>query len=93
MEMRGSFITFCLIILLFAFSFVFSIEALSNFNTLYGIFAVAGFIVCILVSIYNGVIAGQNGEAIKNWYNIFTVISGIVFIWFLTRCGTAFGWW
>jgi len=27
------------------------------------------------------------------WFITYAVVIGIIFVWYLTRCGTAFGWW
>jgi hypothetical protein len=93
METRNGLITFGIIVLLFAFTFVFCLDALAIPNMMYGIYALIGFVVCVAFSIFNGFMAKKNGEALSVWYNSYAVIVSIVFVWYLTRCGTAFQWW
>jgi len=93
MDTRNSLINFGIFVLLFAFTFVFCLHALSVPSTLYGVLAIIGFVVCISMSIFNGYTGGKNGEAIAPWFYTYTVIASIIFVWYLTRCGTSFGWW
>jgi uncharacterized membrane protein len=93
MEARNGLITFFIFIVLFAFTFVFCLDALAVPNTTYGVLALIGYVVCISASLFNGSAAKQNGEALSVWFNSYAVIVSIVFIWYLTRCGTAFKWW
>ncbi len=93
MDTRNGLVNFTLFIFIFAFSFVFSIDALAQPNTLYGVLALVGFIVCLAGSIFNAILARQGGEALATWFFTYAVIVAIVTVWYLTRCGTAFGWW
>ncbi len=93
MDTRNSLITFILLVLLFACTFIFSVDALGTPNALYGVVAIIGFIVCIGMSLFSSILAAQNGEGIAIWLRVYAVVISIVFIWFLTRCGTAFGLW
>lgn len=94
MDTKNSLINFSLFIFIFAFAFVFSIDALSApTNTFYGVLALIGFIVSIGGSLFNGLLAKRDGEAMSLWYFTYAVVVGIVTVWYLTRCGTAFGWW
>jgi hypothetical protein len=92
METRNGLITFVLFILLFAFTFVFCLDALAIPNMMYGVYACIGYVVCIAASLFNGFSAKQNGEALAAWFNGYALIVSIVFVWYLTRCGTAFTW-
>jgi len=93
MDTRNGLVTFGIFVLLFAFTFIFCLDALSIPNTAYGVYALIGYIVCIAMALFNGHMAKQNGEALAVWFNSYAVIVSIVFVWYLTRCGTAFGWW
>jgi hypothetical protein len=93
METRNGLLTFGIFVLLFAFTFVFCLDALSIPNTTYGVLALIGYVVCITASLFNGFNAGKNGEAMAVWFNTFAIVVSIVFVWYLTRCGTAFMWW
>ncbi len=93
MESRNGLITFGIFVLLFAFTFVFCWDALAGQNTMYGVLALLGFVVLIAASLFNGITARQNGDALGVWFMTFAIIVSIVFVWYLTRCGTAFQWW
>ncbi|GAB1456266.1 MAG: hypothetical protein RBT62_09965 [Spirochaetia bacterium] len=93
MESKNGLINFSLFILIFVFSFVFSLDALTGPSTLYGVLALIGFIACLGGSLFNGMISRRDGEALALWYFSYAIIVGIVTVWFLTRCGTAFAWW
>lgn len=93
METRNGLITFFIFVLLSVFTFVFCLDALAIPNTTYGILAMIGYVVVITASLFNGFTAKQNGEALAIWFNTWAIVVSIVFVWFLTRCGTAFAWW
>jgi len=93
MDTRNGLLNFTIFILLFAFSFVLGNDALSAQNTLYGVFAVLGYTVGIALAFFNGIMARRAGEALAIWYLTYAVVVSIVFVWFLTRVGTAFGLW
>jgi hypothetical protein len=93
MDTRNGLVTFGLFVLLFAFTFVFSTVALGEDNVAYGILALIGFLVCIGASVFNSVLAAQEGAIFAVWFRTYAILVGIIFVWFLTRVGTAFGWW
>jgi heme/copper-type cytochrome/quinol oxidase subunit 4 len=96
METRNGLITFGLFVLLAVFTFVFCLGALATPDTpnmTYGVLALIGFVVCIIASLFNGSTARQNGEALAVWFTSYAVVVSIVFVWFLTRCGSAFKLW
>jgi hypothetical protein len=93
MESRNGLLTFGIFVLLSAFTFVFCLDALAIPNMFYGILAVVGYVVVIAASIFLGFTARQNGDALGVWFNSWAVLVAIVFVWYLTRCGTAFKWW
>jgi len=92
-ETRNGLVVFGLFVLLFGFTFVFCLDALAIPNTFYGILALIGYIVCIGVGLFNAMMSKREGEALSSWFNTYVIIVSIIFIWYLTRCGTAFGWW
>ncbi len=93
MDTKNGLINFSLFVFLFVFAFVFCIDALALPNTSYGVLALVGFVVCIAASLFNGVLARRDGEALTVWYFVYAIIVSIVTVWYLTRCGTVFGWW
>jgi hypothetical protein len=93
MENRIGLVTFFVLVLLFAFSFVFCLDALAIPNTTYGVLALIGYIFCIVVALFQGMTAHKEGSALSVWYYGYTIVVSIVFVWYLTRCGTAFKFW
>jgi hypothetical protein len=93
MESRNGLLTFGIFVLLAVFTFVFCLDALAVPNTTYGVLALIGYVVCIAASLFNGFTSRKNGEALGVWFNSYGVIVSIVFVWYLTRCGSAFKWW
>jgi hypothetical protein len=93
MDTKNGLVVFGLFILLFAFTFVFCLDALSIPNTFYGVLAIIGYVFCIAASLFNGIMARREGQALSAWYMTYMVIVSIVFVWYLTRCGTAFKIW
>lgn len=91
MNNRGGLLAFAVLVVLFAFTFVFSLDALSN--TTFGVLALIGYIVCITIALMQGSFARKAGEAMSVWYYSYAVVVSIVFVWFLTRCGTSFKLW
>jgi hypothetical protein len=93
MDTKNGLVTFGLFILLFAFTFVFCVDALAIPNTMYGVLALIGYIVCIAASLFTSFLSRRDGEALAVWYMTYAIIVSIIFVWYLTRCGTAFKWW
>lgn len=94
MDNRSSLINFSLFVFLFAFSFVFSILALGQpTSLLFGILALLGFMLCIAGSLFNAMLARVDGSTLTLWFYAYAIIVSIVLVWYLTRCGTLFGWW
>jgi Flp pilus assembly pilin Flp len=80
--------------ILFGFSFVFGWDALvAPQNTMYGVLALVGYVICIVASLMNGMFMRQNGGALALYYFVFVGFVSVILVWYLTRCGTAFGWW
>jgi hypothetical protein len=93
MDSKNGLIPFGLLVLLFAFSFVFCLDSLSIPNTVYMVLALIGFVVAIGASLLLGLFARRDGEALAVWFNTYLLIVGIVFIWYLTRIGTFYKLW
>jgi hypothetical protein len=93
MDNRSGLIFFAVFVLLFVFAFVFCLESLNLGNVTYGVLAMVGFVVCLAGSLINGVLIKKDGGALALWYFSFAVIVGIIMIWYMTRCGSAFGFW
>jgi hypothetical protein len=93
MDSRNGLIPFGLLVLVFAFSFVFCLDSLSIPNMVYMVLALVGFVAALGCSLLLGLFARRDGEALAVWYNIYLLIVGIVFVWYLTRIGTFYKLW
>lgn len=93
MDTRSGLISFGLMVLVFAFSFIFCLDAIALQNAPYGVYAVIGFLACIITALFNGLFATRDGSALSVWFYSFTIVASIIFVWYLTRCGTLFGIW
>lgn len=93
MDNRTSMLLFFGLVVIFAFTFVFGIDALSAQNVTYGVLSLIGYLVAIGFSIFQHALMKKEGSSLGLWFYTYTIVVGIVFVWYLTRCGTAFGWW
>lgn len=93
MDNRTNMLLFIGLVVLFAFTFIFGLDALSLGSVKYGVIALIGFLVCIGFSLFQRSLLTKEGGAMMPWFYSFTIVIGVVFVWYLTRCGTAFGWW
>ena len=90
---RNYLVFFFILILVFAFTFVFCWQAIAEQNTLYGTLAVLGFLTGIISSLVIGFQAREEGGALFVWFFGYTIIISIIFVWYLTRCGSLFQFW
>jgi hypothetical protein len=93
MDNRTNMLLFIGLVILFGFTFIFCLDALSIPNVNYGIYALIGYAVCLGFSLFQWALLRKDGGAMTPWFISYAVIIGIVCVWYLTRCGTAFGWW
>ena len=93
MNNRTGLLSFFVLVIVFVFTFVFCLDALAKQVVEYGVLALIGYLVCVVVSLLMGGFARKNGEALAVWYFAYTIVVSIVFVWYLTRCGTAFSFW
>jgi len=93
MDSRNGLIPFGLLVLLVAFSFVFCLDSLNLSNMTYGVLALIGFIFSLLASLLLGSFARSEGQALGAWYSSYALVVAVVFIWYLTRVGTALKFW
>ena len=93
MDSRNGLIPFGLLVLLFAFSFVFCLDSLAIPNTLYMVLALVGFVAALFCSLLLGLFARRDGEALSVWYNTYLLVAGVIFVWYLTRVGTFYKLW
>lgn len=93
MDNRTSMLLFIGLVVLFAFTFVFGMDALSVPNVKYGVLAIIGHIVCLGFGLFQRSLLKKEGAAMTTWFLSYSIVVGIITVWFLTRSGTAFGWW
>jgi len=93
MDNRTNILLFLGLTALFAFTFIFGIDALALPNVKYGVVSLIGFIICLGFSLFQAALLKKDGSSLLLWFRSYTIVIGIVFVWYLTRCGTAFGWW
>lgn len=93
MDNKSSVSLFFVLIVVFIFSFTLSLDAIANNQVMYGIYALAGFIVLVFLSLFQGAALKKDGVAVAYWYQTLSVVSLIVLVWYCTRAGALFGWW
>ncbi len=93
MDNRTGMLLFFGLIVIFAFTFIFGLDALALENARYGIIAVIGYVVSMGFALFQYALLKKEGHSLGLWFYSFSIVVGIVFVWYLTRCGTAFGWW
>ncbi len=74
--------------LLLIFTFAFCYVAIYSENMISGIFAIVGFLAVIIISIAIGLASREEGGTLYVFFFAITLVSSIVFIWYLTRAGT-----
>lgn len=93
MDNRTGMLLFFSLVIVFLFSLIFGVVALSEELLAAGIVALAGFILSLGFSIFQAALMKREGGSMTNWFNVYTIVVGIVFVWFLTRSGTVIGLW
>lgn len=88
MDSRNGLIPFGLLVVLFAFTFVFCLDSLNIPNMTYLTLAMIGYVVCIAAALLLGLFARQEGGALSVYYSVYALLVSIVFVWYLTRVGT-----
>lgn len=74
--------------ILLVFTFAFSYVAIYSENLISGIFALVGFVAVIAISIAIGLASREEGGTLYVSFFSITLVSSIIFIWYLTRAGT-----
>jgi hypothetical protein len=93
MDNKSSLVLFFVLIVVFIFSFTLSLDAIAHNQVMYGIYAFAGFLILVGLSFGQGMTLKKDGVAIAYWYQILTVVSLVVLVWYSTRAGVLFHWW
>jgi hypothetical protein len=90
---RNYLVFFYIILLVFAFTFVFGWQAIAQQNTLYGVLAVIGYLTGIVSSLAIGAQAREESGSLFVWFYAYAIVISIIFVWYLTRCGSLFQFW
>jgi hypothetical protein len=74
--------------ILLVFSFAFGYVSIYSEVLIAGIFAVVGLLTALIISIMIGLSAREEGGALYIWFFSISGVTGVVFVWYLTRAGT-----
>jgi hypothetical protein len=74
--------------ILLVFSFAFGYVSIYSEVLIAGIFAVVGLLTALIISIMIGLSAQEEGGALYIWFFSISGVTGVVFVWYLTRAGT-----
>jgi len=74
--------------ILLIFTFAFCYVSIYSENLIAGIFALVGYVCVIVISIAIGLASREEGGTLYVFFFAITLVSSIVFIWYLTRAGT-----
>jgi hypothetical protein len=76
------------LVILFAFSFFFCYQAIYSQNLVAGVLAVIGFLAALVISLLIGISSREEGGALYLWFFGITIITTVIFVWYLSRAGT-----
>jgi hypothetical protein len=76
------------LILLLVFSFAFCYVSIYSEILIAGIFALVGFIASLVIAIMIGTASRDEGGMLYVWFFAIAAITGIIFVWYLSRAGT-----
>jgi hypothetical protein len=93
MDNKSNLVLFFVFIVVFIFSFTLSLDAIANNQVLYGVYALVGFFILMLLSFFQGATLKKEGVSLSYWFSVLALVSLIVQVWYVTRAGTLFGWW
>ncbi len=74
--------------LLLVFSFAFCYVSIYSEILIAGIFALIGFVACLVIAIVIGMASREEGGVLYLWLFGIAVITAIVLVWYLSRAGT-----
>jgi hypothetical protein len=76
------------LILLLLFSFAFCYVSIYSEILIAGIFAIIGFLACLIIGIVFGLASREEGGILFVWFFGIAGITAVIFVWYLTRAGT-----
>ncbi len=93
MDNRNLLIFFIVMVILLVFTLAFAWVSLDMVNTATGIMATVGFVAALAISLVLGISNREEGGALSMAYFVYALVTGILFVWYLTRVGTLWGIW
>jgi FtsH-binding integral membrane protein len=88
-RMTRNFLVFIFgLIILLLFSFAFAYVSIYSEILIAGILALVGFVVVLAIAIMIGITSRDEGGALYVWFFTIAMVTGILFVWYLTRAGT-----
>ncbi len=81
------------LVVLLVFSFAFCWATIYAEQPLISILAILGYVAVLVMSIVIGLAAREESTGLAWWYFIVAGVTGLLFIWFLTRFGVQLGIW
>jgi hypothetical protein len=76
------------LVILFAFSFFFCYQGIYAENLVAGILAVIGFLASLVISLLIGIASREEGGSLYLYFFGISILTAIVFVWYLSRAGT-----
>ena len=93
MDNKSILVLFFVFIVVFILSFTLSLDAVANSQVLYGVYAFVGFLLLVLLALFESMTLSKNGVSLAYWFRILSITSLIVLVWYTTRVGALFKWW
>ena len=93
MDNKSILVLFFVFIVVFILSFTLSLDAVANSQVLYGVYAFVGFLLLVLLALFESMTLAKNGVSLAYWFRILAITSLIVLVWYTTRVGALFKWW
>jgi hypothetical protein len=76
------------VFIILVFSFAFGYVSIYSEVMIAGIFALVGLLTALVVSIMIGLASREEGGALYIWFFSVAGVTGVLFVWYLTRAGT-----
>jgi hypothetical protein len=76
------------LVLLLIFSFAFCYVSIYSEILIAGIFALIGYLTCLVIAIVIGIASREEGGSLYIWFFGIAVSTGIILVWYLSRAGT-----
>ncbi len=85
---RNYLVFFFGLFLLLVFTFLFCYISIYNENLVAGILSIIGYVAALIIAIMIGLASREEGGALYIWFFGVAGVTGVVFVWYLSRAGT-----